>query len=74
MIRHIQKDTGSEVASIEQGTSQIGQGVGLANKTGEALAPVHSMIYSTTGMIEQIAMSRKSNQRQQDKWRVTWNP
>ena len=55
MIRQIQKDTRSAVSSMEQGTSQVGQGVALANKTGEALANIHSMINATAGMIQQIA-------------------
>lgn len=55
MIRHIQQDTKSAVASMDQGTTQVGQGVELANKTGEALSRIHSMINSTAGMIQQIA-------------------
>jgi methyl-accepting chemotaxis protein len=55
MIRQIQQDTKSAVASMDQGTTQVGQGVELANKTGEALSTILSMITSTTGMIEQIA-------------------
>ncbi len=55
MIRQIQKDTRSAVSSMDQGTSQVGQGVALANKTGEALANIHSMINATAGMIQQIA-------------------
>ncbi|WP_342346902.1 methyl-accepting chemotaxis protein [uncultured Nitrospira sp.] len=55
MIRQIQKDTRSAVSSMEEGTNQVGQGVALANKTGEALANIHSMINATAGMIQQIA-------------------
>ncbi len=55
MIRQIQKDTRSAVSSMDQGTSQVGHGVALANKTGEALANIHSMINATVGMIQQIA-------------------
>lgn len=55
MIRQIQKDTRSAVSSMEQGTSQVAHGVALANKTGEALANIHSMINATVGMIQQIA-------------------
>ena len=54
-IRQIQKDTRSAVSSMDQGTSQVGHGVALANKTGEALANIHSMINATVGMIQQIA-------------------
>lgn len=55
MIRQIQKDTRSAVLSMEQGTSQVGHGVALANKTGEALANIHSMINATVGKIQHIA-------------------
>ena len=55
MIRQIQQDTKSAVASMDQGTNQVGQGVELANKTGEALSKIHSMINSTAEMIQQIA-------------------
>ena len=55
MIRQIQKDTRSAVSSMEEGTSQVGHGVALANKTGEALANIHSMINATVGKIQQIA-------------------
>ena len=55
MIRQIQQDTKSAVSSMDQGTNQVGQGVELANKTGEALSNIHSMISSTAGMIQQIA-------------------
>ncbi|MGP0595106.1 methyl-accepting chemotaxis protein [Nitrospira sp. T9] len=55
MIRQIQKDTRSAVSSMDQGTSQVGHGVALANKTGEALANIHSMINATVGKIQQIA-------------------
>ncbi len=55
MIRQIQQDTKSAVASMEQGTNQVGQGVELASKTGEALSKIHEMINATAGMIQQIA-------------------
>ncbi|MDH5427622.1 MAG: methyl-accepting chemotaxis protein [Nitrospirota bacterium] len=55
MIRQIQQDTKSAVASMDEGTNQVGHGVELANKTGEALSKIHSMINSTAGMIQQIA-------------------
>ena len=55
MIRQIQQDTKSAVSTMDQGTSQVGQGVELANKTGEALSTIHSMVNETAGMIQQIA-------------------
>lgn len=54
MIRQIQQDTRSAVSSMDQGTNCVGQGVVLANKTGEALSKIHSMINATSGMIQQI--------------------
>jgi len=57
MIRQIQQYTKTAVASMDQGTHQVGQGVELANKTGEALSKIHSMINSTVEMIEEIAKS-----------------
>ena len=55
MIRQIQQDTKSAVSSMDQGTNQVGHGVELANKTGETLSSIHSMINSTADMIQQIA-------------------
>ncbi|MDH4194124.1 MAG: methyl-accepting chemotaxis protein [Nitrospirota bacterium] len=55
MIRQIQQDTRSAVSSMDQGTNRVGQGVELANKTGEALSKIHSMITATAGMIQEIA-------------------
>jgi methyl-accepting chemotaxis protein len=55
MIRQIQQDTRSAVSSMDQGTNRVGKGVDLANKTGEALSKIHSMINATAGMIQQIA-------------------
>jgi methyl-accepting chemotaxis protein len=55
MIRQIQQDTRNAVSSMDQGTNQVGQGVELANKTGEALSKIHSMVNATAGMIQQIA-------------------
>ena len=36
------------------GTNQVGQEVELANKNGEALANIHSMISATAGKIQEI--------------------
>lgn len=55
MIGQIQQDTRSAVSSMDQGTNCVGHGVELANKTGEALSRIHSMINATAGMIQQIA-------------------
>lgn len=55
MIRQIQQNTKSAVATMEQGTHQVGEGVELANKTGEALSSIHSMVNETAGMIQHIA-------------------
>lgn len=55
MIRQIQQDTKSAVASMDQGTNQVEKGVELANTTGQALSNIQSMINSTAEMIHQIA-------------------
>lgn len=55
MIRQIQQDTKNAVLSMNQGTTQVGHGVELANKTGEALSKIHSMVNATAEMIRQIA-------------------
>ncbi len=55
MIRQIQQDTKSAVASMEDGTQRVMGGVELANKTGEALERIQSMVNQTTSMIQQIA-------------------
>jgi methyl-accepting chemotaxis protein len=55
MIRQIQQDTKNAVATMDQGTAQVGEGVELANKTGEVLSTIHSMVNETAGMVQQIA-------------------
>lgn len=55
MIRQIQHDTKSAVATMDQGTNQVGEGVELANKTGQALSTIHAMVNETAGMVQQIA-------------------
>ncbi|RMH36154.1 MAG: methyl-accepting chemotaxis protein [Nitrospirae bacterium] len=57
MIRQIQQDTKSAVASMEDGTQQVMSGVELANKTGEALNRIQTMVQQTTSMIQQIAQA-----------------
>lgn len=55
MIRQIQIDTKSAVASMEEGTVRVTGGVELANKTGEALTKIQAMVQNTASMIQQIA-------------------
>ncbi len=55
MIRQIQQDTKSAVSSMEDGTQRVMGGVELANKTGDALEKIQSMVNQTTSMIQQIA-------------------
>jgi methyl-accepting chemotaxis protein len=55
MIRQIQQDTKNAVATMDQGTNQVGEGVALANKTGEVLSTIHAMVNKTAGMVQQIA-------------------
>ena len=55
MIRQIQQDTKSAVASMEDGTQRVMDGVDLANRTGEALTKIQTMVEQTATMIQQIA-------------------
>ncbi len=55
MIRQIQQDTKSAVSSMEDGTQRVMGGVELANKTGDALEKIQTMVNQTTSMIQQIA-------------------
>lgn len=55
MIRQIQQDTKSAVASMEEGTQRVMGGVELANRTGEALNKIQTMVQQTASMIQQIA-------------------
>ena len=55
MIRQIQQDTKSAVASMEDGTQRVTDGVQLANRTGEALTKIQTMVEQTATMIQQIA-------------------
>ena len=55
MIRQIQQDTKSAVASMEGGTQRVLNGVELAERTGEALTKIQDMVAQTTAMIEHIA-------------------
>ena len=55
MIRQIQQDTKSAVSSMEEGTQRVMGGVDLANKTGDALTKIQTMVNQTASMIQQIA-------------------
>ncbi len=61
MIHQIQQDTKNAGLSMNQGTTQVGQGVELANKTGEALSKIHSMVSATAEMIQQIASAAEEH-------------
>ncbi|RMH09570.1 MAG: methyl-accepting chemotaxis protein [Nitrospirae bacterium] len=55
MIRHIQQDTQRAVASMEEGTLKVSEGVEFANRTGEALTKIQDMVQQTASMIQHIA-------------------
>lgn len=55
MIRQIQNDTKTAVASMEEGTGKVTCGVELANRTGEALTQIQELVLQTASMIQQIA-------------------
>ncbi len=55
MIRQIQKNTNTAVASMEEGTVKVAGGVELTNRTGQALTQIKEMVLHTASMIQQIA-------------------
>ncbi len=57
MIRHIQQDTRGAVASMEDGTRKVTDGVGQVNRTGEALGRIVEMVTKSADMIRQIAVA-----------------
>jgi methyl-accepting chemotaxis protein len=55
MIKTIQTDTTGAVASMEEGTREVDNGIKLADKAGAALQEIVSMIQNLTDMVAQIA-------------------
>ncbi|MBI5471654.1 MAG: Cache 3/Cache 2 fusion domain-containing protein [Ignavibacteriae bacterium] len=57
MIKRIQVDTAGAVASMEQGTTEVENGMGLAERAGVALNEIMSISKMMADMIHQIAVA-----------------
>ena len=57
MIKSIQADTGGAVSSMEAGSQEVENGVGLANQAGESLLQIVEGVNRVTDMVQQIATS-----------------
>jgi methyl-accepting chemotaxis protein len=55
MIQKIQNDTGEAVRSMEQGTTEVDNGIKLADAAGSSLRGIVSMSQTVTDMVAQIA-------------------
>jgi methyl-accepting chemotaxis protein len=60
MIEAIQTETGTAVANMEKGSTQVGEGVTLANQAGLSLQNINSSVKRVVTMIEQISAATKS--------------
>jgi len=55
MIKTIQGETAGAVASMEEGTKEVGEGIRLADRAGASLKDIVTMIQNLTDMVSQIA-------------------
>jgi methyl-accepting chemotaxis protein len=55
MIKKIQSDTTGAVRSMEEGTSEVERGIGLADKAGASLQDIVGVSQKVTDMVTQIA-------------------
>jgi len=60
MISAIQSETGNAVTTMEKGSSQVSDGVALANQAGQSLQNINSSVKRVVEMIEQISESTRS--------------
>lgn len=60
MISAIQSETGNAVATMEKGSSEVNEGVALANQAGKSLQNINSSVKRVVDMIEQISESTRS--------------
>ncbi|HUX91246.1 MAG TPA: methyl-accepting chemotaxis protein [Gallionellaceae bacterium] len=60
MISAIQSETGNAVATMEKGSSEVSEGVALANQAGKSLQNINSSVKRVVDMIEQISESTRS--------------
>jgi methyl-accepting chemotaxis protein len=60
MISAIQSETGNAVSTMEKGSSQVSDGVALANQAGQSLQNINSSVKRVVEMIEQISEATRS--------------
>lgn len=60
MITAIQSETSHAVVTMEKGSTQVSDGVALANQAGESLLEINSSVKRVVEMIQQIAASTRS--------------
>ena len=60
MISAIQSETGNAVTTMEKGSSQVSDGVALANQAGQSLQNINSSVKRVVAMIEQISEATRS--------------
>ena len=60
MINAIQSETGSAVSAMEKGSTEVNDGVALANQAGESLQNINNSVKRVVEMLEQIADSTRS--------------
>lgn len=60
MISAIQSETGNAVATMGKGSSEVSDGVALANQAGKSLQNINNSVKRVVDMIEQISESTRS--------------
>ena len=60
MITAIQSETGHAVSTMEKGSSQVSEGVDLANQAGQSLQNINSSVKLVVDMIKQISEATRS--------------
>lgn len=66
MISAIQSETGNAVTTMEKGSSQVSEGVALANQAGQSLQEINNSIRRVVGMTQQIATLISSQKESSD--------
>ena len=57
MIKQIQSETNGAVASMEEGTKEVGEGIKLADRAGASLREIVNGVQQVTDMVTQIAVA-----------------
>lgn len=60
MIAAIQSETGNAVSTMEKGSSEVNEGVALANQAGQSLQNINNSVKRVVDMIEQISEATRS--------------